>query len=64
MSLGVNQHSQLKTETLAQKGSATEIAILKFLVKVGFDYEEAKDTYPVIMRKPFNSDRKRMTTII
>lgn len=38
--IALNQNSQLKTEKLAQKGNATEIAILKFLTKCSFDYEE------------------------
>ena len=38
--MAINQSSRLRSDHLAETGSATEIAILKLLVKFGYNYEE------------------------
>lgn len=47
-----------------EKGSATELAILKFLKGMGIDYQEIVKTNVIERKFPFNSEKKRMSTII
>ena len=60
----MNGTAVLKTETATEKGSATELAILKLLKKSGLNYQDIRDKFPNPQRYPFNSERKRMSTII
>ncbi len=57
----VNGTALLRPE---EKGSATEIAILKYLDKVNVDYEEYRTKYEPKMKFPFSSARKRMSVIV
>jgi Ca2+ transporting ATPase len=57
----VNGTALLRPE---EKGSATEIAILKYLEKVGVDYEFYRKNYEAKMKFPFSSARKRMSVIV
>ncbi len=47
-----------------EKGSATELALLKYARKVDSTFDEVtyRDTETNELRLPFNSDRKRITT--
>lgn len=47
-----------------EKGSKTETAILKFLMKTKYDYREIRKEYEEIRKFPFSSARKRMSIII
>ena len=64
VSCAINGTAVLQTETAAEKGSATELAILKLLKKAGFSYQKIRDEHENPQRYPFNSERKRMSTII
>ncbi|MDI6781074.1 MAG: HAD-IC family P-type ATPase [bacterium] len=44
-------------------GDPTEGALLSFAVKAGLDIDKTKDTFPLINRFPFESVRKRMSSI-
>lgn len=57
----VNGTALLRPE---EKGSATEIAILKYLEKVGVNYEEYRAKHEAKMKFPFSSARKRMSVIV
>lgn len=59
-SCAINSNAEIEPK----KGSATEIAILKMLRKMGFDYQELRKKTSIIKSIPFNSERKRMSTII
>lgn len=64
MSCAVNGSAFLKNGDTNEKGSATELAILKLFKKMGFNYLEYREKYAPIKKFPFNSERKRMSTII
>lgn len=57
----VNSSALLKPE---EKGSSTEIAILKYFEKMGVDYEEYRSKYEAKVKFPFSSKRKRMSMVI
>ena len=62
MSCAVNTSAEIRPD---EKGSKTEIAILRALDKFGCPFEEIKKKYPVILKKiPFSSARKRMSVIV
>lgn len=44
-------------------GDPTEVALIPFAQKLGVDQAQLKQTYPRIFEQPFDSDRKRMTTV-
>lgn len=44
-------------------GDPTEVALIPFAQKLGIDQAKLKKTYPRILEQPFDSDRKRMTTV-
>jgi len=46
------------------KGSKTEIALLEFIEKCGFNYEKERDKYPASIKFPFSSGRKRMSMVL
>ncbi|KRX11210.1 P-type ATPase, cytoplasmic domain N [Pseudocohnilembus persalinus] len=60
-SAAVNTSASLHPE---EKGSKTETAVLKFLMKTPHDYRKIRQEYPEIHKIPFSSKRKRMSTII
>ena len=61
MSCAVNTSAEIRPD---EKGSKTEIAILRALDKFGCPFEEIKKKYPVILKKiPFSSARKRMSVM-
>jgi Ca2+ transporting ATPase len=53
----VNGTAMLKPE---EKGSKTEIAMLKFFERGGVDYEVERKKNVIKMKVPFSSSRKRM----
>jgi Ca2+ transporting ATPase len=46
------------------KGSKTEISILEFIEKCGFNYEVERERYPSSIKFPFSSARKRMSMVL
>lgn len=56
----VNSTAQLQPE---EKGSSTEIAILKYFKRMGVDYEEYKNQFDIKFKMPFSSTRKRMSIV-
>ena len=44
-------------------GDPTEIAFLDYMAKVKQDPKKIKNDYPVVLELPFDSDRKRMSTV-
>ena len=57
----VNSTAMLRPE---EKGSSTELAILKYFEKMGVKYEDYRSTYEVKQKFPFSSTRKRMSVVI
>ena len=57
----VNSTALLKPE---EKGSSTEIAVLKYFQKMNIDYEEYREKYDIKVKFPFSSKRKRMSIIV
>ena len=47
-----------------EKGSRTEIALIYFAEKCGYNYEKYREKYKVLHRVPFNSADKYMSTVI
>lgn len=47
-----------------EKGSKTETAVLKFLMKTKYDYRDIRKEYEEIKKYPFSSARKRMSIVI
>lgn len=56
----VNSTALLKPE---EKGSSTEIAVLKYFEKMSVDYEEYRTRYEPKVKFPFSSSRKRMSIV-
>lgn len=46
------------------KGSSTEQAILKLMDLAGVNYESVREQYPTILKYPFSSKRKRMSSVL
>ncbi len=44
-------------------GDPTEIALLEFANKQGFNIDDVRGKYPIVSENPFDSDRKRMSTV-
>lgn len=57
----VNSTAMIKPE---EKGSSTELAILKYFGKMGVDYEEYRKKYDIKVKFPFSSGRKRMSIVV
>jgi P-type Ca2+ transporter type 2B len=47
-----------------EKGSSTEIAILKYFEKMDVKYEDYRENYEVKHKMPFSSSRKRMSIVV
>lgn len=61
LSICVNSSAILRPEP---KGSSTDLALLKFIEKTGVNYESFRNQYPALIKFPFNSKRKRMSTVL
>lgn len=44
-------------------GDPTEIALIPFAQKLGYDYEKIREDHPRLFEQPFDSERKRMSTL-
>ncbi len=44
-------------------GDPTEGALIYLAQAFGIDHEDLEETYPRLFEQPFDSDRKRMTTV-
>lgn len=60
-SCAINCSADLRPD---EKGSKTEVAVLKLLEKFGEKYEKWRDDFPTDKMFPFSSARKRMSSII
>jgi Ca2+ transporting ATPase len=47
-----------------EKGSSTEISLLKFMAKLGVNYSAYREMYPTTLKYPFSSSRKRMSVLL
>ena len=47
-----------------EKGSSTEIALLKYIEKTGVSYAKYREEYSPLQKIPFSSARKRMSMIV
>jgi len=45
-------------------GNSTEGALLLWLNERGLKYETIRASFPPLLQMPFNSERKRMTTVV
>ena len=61
LSICINSSAILRPEP---KGSSTELALLKFIEKTGANYEDFREKYPTIVKFPFSSKRKRMSSVL
>lgn len=52
-----------KDSSYSITGDPTEASILTFIEKAGFDTEKIANTYSIITKIPFDSERKRMTVV-
>ncbi len=52
-----------KTKTTKRLGSATECALLSMAEAMGYKYEDYRNSSKEVLVAPFNSKRKRMTTV-
>jgi magnesium-transporting ATPase (P-type) len=57
----VNSTALLRPEV---KGSSTEVAIIKLLEQLGFNYEQLREKHPTLLKYPFSSKRKRMSSLV
>ena len=57
----VNSTALLEPE---EKGSSTEIALLKFFKKMNVNYDQYREKYDPKLKFPFSSSRKRMSVVI
>jgi P-type Ca2+ transporter type 2B len=57
----LNSTAQLQPE---EKGSSTEIALLKYFQRMGVNCEQFKSSFDVKLKMPFSSSRKRMSIVI
>lgn len=57
----VNSTALLRPE---EKGSSTEISMIKLAEQMQYNYEEIRKKYPTLLKYPFSSARKRMSSII
>ena len=65
--ISVNTKGSVKTDSngiLVYDGKSTECALCLYVERMGFDYIQERKNYPSIELYDFDSDRKRMTTII
>jgi len=57
----VNSTALLEPE---EKGSSTEVALLKYFKKMNVDYDAYRVKYEPKLKIPFNSSRKRMSVVV
>jgi len=57
----VNSTALLRPE---EKGSSTELAVLKYFEKMDVKYEHYREMYEVKHKMPFSSTRKRMSVVV
>ena len=57
----VNSTAMLRPE---EKGSSTELAVLKYFEKMNVKYEDYRTKYEVKHKLPFSSSRKRMSVVV
>ena len=57
----VNSTALLRPE---EKGSSTELAVLKYFQKMNVQYEGYRQKYEVKHKFPFSSSRKRMSVVV
>jgi Ca2+ transporting ATPase len=57
----VNSTANLLPE---EKGSSTEIALLKYLQRAGVSYSDYRERFPTLLKYPFSSSRKRMSVLL
>ena len=63
---GINStaHLEQKENEKITVGNSTEGGLLFWLEERGLSYEEMRNDYPALLQVPFNSERKRMTTVV
>ncbi|OGQ48521.1 MAG: hypothetical protein A3H42_05815 [Deltaproteobacteria bacterium RIFCSPLOWO2_02_FULL_46_8] len=61
--LALCNDAQLESENLKEKGDPMEIALLKFALLRGWDSKKLREEMKRIGEIPFDTERKRMTTI-
>jgi P-type Ca2+ transporter type 2C len=63
---GVNStaHLEQKANETITVGNSTEGGLLFWLQERGLSYEEMRSENPALLQVPFNSERKRMTTVV
>jgi Ca2+ transporting ATPase len=61
MNACVNGTAELFPE---EKGSSTEIAILKYMKRCGIEYRKYRESHPTMFKYPFSSARKRMSVVL
>jgi Ca2+-transporting ATPase len=57
----VNSSALLRPEV---KGSSTEVAMIKLTEQMGYNYDNLRELHPTLLKYPFNSMRKRMSSLI
>jgi Ca2+ transporting ATPase len=57
----INSTALLRPEV---KGSSTEVGIIKLVEQMGYNYDSLREQYPTLLKYPFNSKRKRMSSLI
>lgn len=51
-------------EEIEEKGSSTELAVIKYFEKMNVGFQTYRDMYEVKHKFPFSSSRKRMSVVV